>query len=481
MSSLAAVQADGYYIDPSRFDHRKRGRDGYNQLAGSHPLGERAKRLRSEGILVIRFELPYDSWCLGCDAHIAMGVRYNADKKEVGHYLSTPIYEFRMTCARCSHPFVIRTDPKSASYEFVSGIRRKVKTFDAADVGLEALVGPPPAAAAALARGDPLYKLEHAGDDRRRADSAGARLTALLEMRSERWEDDYSANARLRATARADRGAAAAALADGEARGLRGVPLLAATAEDSALASFIMEAAAVERLGAGLPGGMRRPPAHGGGQRGTSSGGVDSGAAAADARTAAASAAPPLRIAFVSAGRLLGEDGARAALRGRGGEMMEGRALATSGVAASQSSPQLAEERALAGGIVAESPQLLPLPPPLPHSAATGCSGIPSSESRAMVATAPPHAPRHPPPPRPQLQRSAGCVRGGAAARATTSAAAAAWRLPQDMRIAMHQLRGTMGAALAAIPLRRIADSGGRAAAIAPSRARHRAATALLL
>ena len=28
--------------------------------------------------------MPYNIWCDGCKAHIAMGVRYNAEKKKVG-------------------------------------------------------------------------------------------------------------------------------------------------------------------------------------------------------------------------------------------------------------------------------------------------------------------------------------------------------------------------------------------------------------
>ena len=73
MSSLAAVQADGYYIDPSKYDPR-RGKGSANAIANSHPLGARAKR-RGEGITVIRFEMPYDSVCLGCGHFVSHGVR----------------------------------------------------------------------------------------------------------------------------------------------------------------------------------------------------------------------------------------------------------------------------------------------------------------------------------------------------------------------------------------------------------------------
>ena len=64
MSSLAAVQADGYYYDPAKYNPAAR-RGSANAIAGSHALGVRANRLYTEGILVIRFEMPNDGWCNG--------------------------------------------------------------------------------------------------------------------------------------------------------------------------------------------------------------------------------------------------------------------------------------------------------------------------------------------------------------------------------------------------------------------------------
>lgn len=47
-----------------------------------------------------------------CDSHIGMGVRYNAEKKKIGSYYSTPIFSFRCKCHLCSGWFEIQTDPK---------------------------------------------------------------------------------------------------------------------------------------------------------------------------------------------------------------------------------------------------------------------------------------------------------------------------------------------------------------------------------
>lgn len=47
-----------------------------------------------------------------CNNHIGMGVRYNAEKKKIGAYYSTPIFSFRCKCHLCDGWFEIQTDPK---------------------------------------------------------------------------------------------------------------------------------------------------------------------------------------------------------------------------------------------------------------------------------------------------------------------------------------------------------------------------------
>jgi hypothetical protein len=53
-----------------------------------------------------------DFWCDGCKNHVAKGVRFNAEKKAIGAYFSTKIWQFSMTCHRCSHPLVFVTEPQ---------------------------------------------------------------------------------------------------------------------------------------------------------------------------------------------------------------------------------------------------------------------------------------------------------------------------------------------------------------------------------
>ena len=70
----------------------------------------------------------YDSKCTNekCPhPSIGAGVRFNATKKTVGKYLETiSIYEFKMKCPACKSEIVIRTDPKSCDYIYVSGIKK---------------------------------------------------------------------------------------------------------------------------------------------------------------------------------------------------------------------------------------------------------------------------------------------------------------------------------------------------------------------
>ncbi|PNJ13342.1 CCDC130 isoform 9, partial [Pongo abelii] len=103
-----------------------------NRYHNSHPLRERARKL-SQGILIIRFEMPYNIWCDGCKNHIGMGVRYNAEKKKVGNYYTTPIYRFRMKCHLCVNYIEMQTDPANCDYVIVSGAQRKEERWDMAD------------------------------------------------------------------------------------------------------------------------------------------------------------------------------------------------------------------------------------------------------------------------------------------------------------------------------------------------------------
>jgi coiled-coil domain-containing protein 130 len=184
----------------------------HTQFTGYHPLRERAARLATEGILVVRFETPFPLWCLGCDTHIARAVRFNADKRQVGSHLTTPIWEFSMTCHKCGHPFAMRTDPAAADYLCVHGVRRKQEGWEpTGDEGLgpaELLALRDPRAREGhreRMQTDPLYAAEVRARDRVRGDTAAGRVAALLPAATAAARDDVALSQLMRAHARARR------------------------------------------------------------------------------------------------------------------------------------------------------------------------------------------------------------------------------------------------------------------------------------
>ncbi|XP_078354041.1 coiled-coil domain-containing protein 130 homolog [Oculina patagonica] len=160
---------------------------------GQHPLRERARKL-GQGILIIRFEMPYNIWCGGCGIHIGMGVRYNAEKKRVGNYYTTPIYRFRMKCHLCDNHFEIETDPKNCDYVIVSGARRKEERWDQSATEAIALTDKEDVKKMAV---DAMFKLEHGVQDEQKSKEVLPTLEELKEVQSV-WSDDYAANQLLR-------------------------------------------------------------------------------------------------------------------------------------------------------------------------------------------------------------------------------------------------------------------------------------------
>ncbi|DAZ93933.1 TPA: hypothetical protein N0F65_012879 [Lagenidium giganteum] len=197
MSSLAAARADNFYY-PQGWTPE----DGsLNKFHKSHPLGKRAKDI-AQGILVVRFEMPFNVWCLHCRTHIGRGVRFNAKKKHVDKYLSTPIYEFRMDCASCQGELVIRTDPAARGYNLVSGVQQKAEEFTAEDVETERLND---SAVGEKIAEDPFFRLEHENEDKRRAQQRATGLAAIIEVQDAQCKDNYASNSALRAKFRKEK------------------------------------------------------------------------------------------------------------------------------------------------------------------------------------------------------------------------------------------------------------------------------------
>ena len=201
-----------------------------NTYHGSHPLRERASRLQSHGILVIRFEMPFAVHCLACHASIDKGVRFNADKQRVGQYFSTPLFSFIMRCPLCANTIRIDTDPMARDYAVVEGARRReAAAEERAEENGQLVVGVDEAEARQRAT-DVLARVERSAADERKARSVDPVLLRLLAL-NERMEDDFGQSQRLRAHSRKRREEWQAREAEREEKGL-GMQLLPGSEED---------------------------------------------------------------------------------------------------------------------------------------------------------------------------------------------------------------------------------------------------------
>lgn len=187
------------------------GKSNINKMAGTHALGRRAHKI-NQGILIVRFELPYNIWCGSCKQHIGQGVRFNAEKKRIGNYYSTPIWSFRMKCHLCSAPFEIKTDPEHTAYVIVEGAKKQADEWDTSDQGVVQ-----PKSSCSLQtmltlgvveekkRDDPFYRLEKDVEDKTRASEQHQIINELYEASYRQWSDPWTQSKKLRKTFREEK------------------------------------------------------------------------------------------------------------------------------------------------------------------------------------------------------------------------------------------------------------------------------------
>ncbi|CAI7589766.1 unnamed protein product [Penicillium viridicatum] len=215
-----------------------------NQIAGKHALGARARHLHTTGALIVRFEMPFAIWCTNCKSHpviIGQGVRFNAEKKKVGNYYSTPIYTFRMKHTVCGGTIEIKTDPQHTAYVVTEGGQKR-------DTGEDKELQPGEIAIKPFAREidpaekDPFSKIEGKMEDQNRAKTEAARIRELQERQKRDWEDPYERNKQLRKKFRQERKGLEQAQAKGDAlkdKMSLGIELLDETEEDRQKASMV--------------------------------------------------------------------------------------------------------------------------------------------------------------------------------------------------------------------------------------------------
>lgn len=133
---------------------------------------------------------------MGCERHLARGVRFNAEKKEIEKYYSTSIYSFRMKCPSCSNWIEIQTDPKNAAYQVTEGARKKNEEYSTEEAGIggtrlteeesEKL------------ESNPFFRLEHEARDMRRAQEQLPRLQSIQKAKDSVYKDDWTASKHVR-------------------------------------------------------------------------------------------------------------------------------------------------------------------------------------------------------------------------------------------------------------------------------------------
>ncbi|CAK9290291.1 unnamed protein product [Gordionus sp. m RMFG-2023] len=183
-------QVNKYY--PPDFDPSKH--FSLNKYHGTHALRERARKL-DQGILIIRFEMPYNIWCNGCENHVGMSVRFNAQKSKIGMYYTTPIYKFRMKCHLCPNHFEMKTDPQNLDYIIISGARRQERRWDA--IANEQIQTEEKKEHHKMEK-DSMYKLERGVEDEGKKMSLIPTMERLVQIQDTLWDDDFSQNKRLR-------------------------------------------------------------------------------------------------------------------------------------------------------------------------------------------------------------------------------------------------------------------------------------------
>jgi coiled-coil domain-containing protein 130 len=174
-----------------------------NKLHGKHALGSRANKI-SQGILTVRFEMPYPIWCTNCPKPtiIGQGVRFNAEKKKIGNYYSTPIYSFRMKHTGCGGWIEIRTDPKNTAYVVTEGARKRDTGEDKVEEGDVKILTQEERE---VLRSNAFAALEGKVEDKKQLEYSKKRLEELHELSEQQWEDPYEQNRRLRKSFREGR------------------------------------------------------------------------------------------------------------------------------------------------------------------------------------------------------------------------------------------------------------------------------------
>jgi coiled-coil domain-containing protein 130 len=229
MSSLAATQSDGFYFPPEWRPEF----GGLSKYQGS----KGANQYQTHGI--IRFELPFDAWCLKCGRHMSKGLRFNAKKEKAPEkYFTTQIWSFSMKCPSpsCDQNCIIKTDPENDTYNMVEGMRKMEQEFEP-ELNDSIIIATTDEDRHLLAT-DPIFRLQHEKEDKRLALSTKEHLESLIDLQDSQRERDYDMNSLLRYKNRGKRKRAAFLAIEGQKRGLN-IPLVEPDESDSIISTSV--------------------------------------------------------------------------------------------------------------------------------------------------------------------------------------------------------------------------------------------------
>ncbi|KAL8715755.1 MAG: hypothetical protein Q9220_000422 [cf. Caloplaca sp. 1 TL-2023] len=198
-------------------------------------------RKAGQGILTVRFEMPFPIWCTTCPKPtiIGQGVRFNAEKKKVGNYYSTPVLSFRMKHVACGGWIEIRTDPKNTAYVVHEGAKKRDTGEDKV---LEGDMVIQSAEEREKLQNDAFAMLEGRVEEKRQTVTDKSRIEELWMEKEKDWDDPYAASRKLRKVFRAERKGREEE--DGKTEDLKdrmslGMELLAESEDDRRRAGFV--------------------------------------------------------------------------------------------------------------------------------------------------------------------------------------------------------------------------------------------------
>jgi coiled-coil domain-containing protein 130 len=152
--------------------------------------------------------MPFAVWCHTCNPHaiIGQGVRFNAEKKKVGYYYSTPIWQFKLKHVACGGSIEISTDPKNTAYVVTEG--GKARDYgdpeDKVKEGENGMLILTPEEREKR-KEDAFAMLEGRVEDKQQGKENKKRVEELYQAGSRDWKDTWSANRRLREGFRKER------------------------------------------------------------------------------------------------------------------------------------------------------------------------------------------------------------------------------------------------------------------------------------